>query len=284
MTEANFSLEVSVARVSDYKAIRRLCRRAVGPRDYVLRILRDVINDRGLHLAWVGDQLVGMTNFDKCVDGSGWLSMARTDPDWQRRGVARFLQRELAKKSKKHGIRILRLWTLLTNYASIRACEKGGFHQVCEAVHVSHNFRSKTRCRQHPQLTSNLTSMTKMLESSYLSRMQGYFAYKWHFVKANGALIGKIRRKRELISLNGSTFLLTKPENSFHRLSCSFSLWEGDPTRSMRLILSRAKNLGADWVGGYLPYDRHLLDLSSKIGFKVDRWGYHCLVFEKTVF
>ena len=76
MTEADFSLEVSVAHPSDYKAISRLCRRAVGPGDYVLWVLREVINDRGLFLAWVGDQLVGMTNFDKCVDGSGWLSMA----------------------------------------------------------------------------------------------------------------------------------------------------------------------------------------------------------------
>jgi GNAT superfamily N-acetyltransferase len=283
LTEADLALEVSVARPSDYKAIRRLCRRAVGPDDYVLRILRDVINGRGLYLAWVGEQLVGMTNLDKCIDGSGWLSMARTDPDWQGRGVARFLQRELAKRSKKHDVGVFRLWTLSTNYASIRACEKGGFHQVCQSVHVSHNFRSKIRCRQYPQLTSNLNSMTNMLESSYLSRMQGYFAYKRHFVKADETLIEKMRRKRELISLNGLTFILTKPESSFHKLSCSFSLLEGDPARSMRLILSGAKNLGAERVGGYLPYDRPLLDLSSKIGFKVDRWGYHCLVFEKTV-
>ena len=69
MTTADFSLEVSVARPSDYKAISRLCRRAVGPGDYVLWNLREAINDRGLFLAWVGDQLVGMTNFDKCVDG-----------------------------------------------------------------------------------------------------------------------------------------------------------------------------------------------------------------------
>jgi len=282
MTEADFSLEVSVARPSDYKAISRLCRRAVGPGDYVLWVLREVINDRGLFLAWVGDQLVGMTNFEKCVDGSGWLSMARTDPDWQGLGVSRFLQRELAKRAKKHDIRILRLWTLSTNHAAIRACEKGGFNRVCEAMHVSHSFRSKTRGR-YPDLTSSVNSTKRILESSYLSENRGYFAYKWQFVRANEALIEKIRRKRELCSHDELAFILTKPENSFHRLSCSFSILEGDPVRSMRVILSKAKSLGTAWIGGYLPYDHQLLTAALKSGFKVDSWGNHCCVFERTI-
>ena len=282
MTEADFSLEVSVAQPSDYKSIERLCKRAVGPEDYVLWVLHDVIKDRGLFLAWIGHQLVGMINFDKCVDGSGWLSMARTDPDWQRRGVARFLQRELANHAKKHDIRILRLWTLSTNNASIHACKKGGFHPVCEAAHVSHSFGSKIH-RQYSHSPNNVISTRTILKSSYLSKMQGYIAYKWHFVKANDALIEKIRRKRELHSLDGSTFILTKPETSFHRLSCSFSLLEGAPVDSMHLVFSKAKSFAVDSVGGYLPYDRHLLDVAWKAGFMVDGWGEHCLVFEKAI-
>jgi len=282
MTEADFSLEVSVARPSDHKSIERLCTRAVGPDDYVLWVLRSVIKDRGLYLAWVGDLLVGMTNFDECIDGSGWLSMARTDPDWQGRGVARFLQRELAKHAKKHEIRILRLWTLSSNHASIRACKKGGFRPVCESVHVSHSFRSKIR-RQYSHSTNNVITMRTILKSSYLLKMQGYIAYKWYFVKTNDTLIEKIRRKRELHSFDELTFILTKPERSFHRLSCSFSLLEGKPMQPMHLIFSKAKSLGVDWVGGYLPYDRHLLAVASKIGFNVDSWGEHCLVFEKSI-
>jgi GNAT superfamily N-acetyltransferase len=282
MTEADFSLEVSIAQPSDFKAIRRLCRRTAGPGDYVIRILREVIRDRGLFLAWVGDQLVGMTNFDVCIDSNGWLSMARTDPDWQGRGVARFLQRELAERAKKDNIRLLRLWTLSTNRAAIRACEKGGFHTVCEAAHVSHSFRSRNSS-QYPHLGSSASSTRSILNSSYLSKTQGYFAYKWHFIKANRALIGKIQQKRELCFHDGLTFILTNPETSFHRLTCSFSLLEGDPARLMHLISSKAKSRGVDWVGGYLPYDHHILDVASKTGFKVDGWGNHCLVFEKAV-
>ena len=282
MTEVDFSIEVSVARPSDYEKIGRLCRRAVGSSDYVLRISREVINDKGLFLAWIGDQLVGMTNFDKCIDGSGWLSMARTDPDWQGQGVARFLQRELAERAKRCDIRILRLWTLSTNHAAIRACEKGGFHRVCEAIHVSHSFRTKTRS-EYSHLTSNVNLTRKILNSPYLSKTQGYFAYKWQFVKANKILIEKIGRRRELCSHDGCTFILTKPESSFHRLSCSFCLLEGDPGRSMHLILSKAKNLRVEWIGGYLPYDRHLIRAALSNGFKVDGWGNHCFVFEKNI-
>lgn len=282
MTEADFSLEVRVACPSDYKVVSRLCRRAVGPGDYVLQILREVINDRGLFLAWVGDQLVGMTNLEKSVDGSGWLSMARTDPDWQGLGVARFLQRELARRAKKHDIRFLRLWTLSTNHAAIRACEKGGYHRVCEAVHVSHSFRSKIR-GEYPHFSSNVNSTKRILESSYLSKTRGYFAYKWQFVKADQALIEKIRRKRELYSHDELTFILTKPENTFHRLSCSFSLLRGDPVRSMCLILSKAKSLRTERVGGYLPFDRQLLAAALKSAFKVDSWSDHCCVFEKII-
>lgn len=220
-------------------------------------------------------------NFEKCIDGSGWLSMARTDPDWQGRGVARFLQREIAKRAKIQGIRILRLWTLFTNHAAIHACEKGGFHRVCEAVHVSHTFRSKPS-GEYPPLTRGVNSGKRILESPYLSETRGYFAYKWQFVKATEALFDKMRRRRELYSHDKLTFILTKTEKSFGRLSCSFSLLEGDPTRSMRLILPRAKSMRAVWIGGYLPYDRQLLAAAFKCGFKVDGWGNHCCVFEKT--
>jgi len=282
MTEADFSVEVSVARKSDYKAVSRLCRRAVGSNDYALRILDEVITDRGLFLAWVGEQLVGMTRFDECIDGSAWLSMARTDPDWQGLGIARALQRELAKRGEERGINTLRLWTLSANRAAIRACERGGFHRVCEVMHVSHEFRSRTR-NKNSHLTSDLAFTRRTLGSRYLSKTGGYFAYKWQFVRASVALIEKISRKHELYSDKDLTFVLTKPERSFHRLSCSFSLLEGDPVRSMRLILMKARNLGAVWVGGYLPYDRRLLAAALKCDLRVDSWGNHCYIFEKTI-
>ena len=280
---ADFSLHVSIARPSDYAAVRRLCRRAVGPDDYVLWILREVIIESELFLAWYRDQLVGMTRFEKCIDGSGWLSMARTDPDWQSRGVARFLQRESARRAESRGIGVLRLWTLSMNHAAISACEKGGFHRICEAVHVSHNFRLKQHVRgRHSSSGRDLKSTRSILKSSYLSKTHGYLGYKRHFVRASETLIKRISGKRELCSEDGSTFILTKPEKSFDRQSSSFTLLEGDPTSSMRLILRKAKDMRVEWIGGFLPYDAHLMHV-AKNTFKVDSWGNHCIVYEKII-
>lgn len=85
MRSSDIPLIARIAKPSDYKLVARLCRRAVGPGDYVLQILREVIADRGLFLAFGNGELVGMANFEECIDGSGWLSMGRTDPDWRRR-------------------------------------------------------------------------------------------------------------------------------------------------------------------------------------------------------
>lgn len=88
MLSSDTWLAIRLARPSDYQVVARLCRRAVGPEDYVLEILRKVIVDGGLFLAWNQHELAGITHFEECIDGSGWLSMARTDPKWRRHGVA----------------------------------------------------------------------------------------------------------------------------------------------------------------------------------------------------
>jgi GNAT superfamily N-acetyltransferase len=102
--------KATIAKRPDRPLVARLCRRAVGRSDYILRILPVVIPRGGLFLAWDDGTLVGMTNFEWCIDGNGWLSMARTDPDWRRRGVATFLQREIAAYAKERGASMLRLW------------------------------------------------------------------------------------------------------------------------------------------------------------------------------
>lgn len=115
----------SIASPSDYRLVARLCRRAVGPGDYVLSILREVIRDKELFLAWNGVELVGMTNFDECVDGSGWLSMARTDPDWRGRGVALFLQRQIAAHARRRGNRGSEALDIVKEHTVDQSMQKG---------------------------------------------------------------------------------------------------------------------------------------------------------------
>ncbi len=152
MPRAVVRFRSTIAKTSDLRLATRLCQRSTGRGDYALWVLRETIEDGGLFLAWAGHELVGMTNFDRCVDGSGWLSMARTDPKWRRTGVALFLQRKIAQYAKRRDILFLRLWTLSNNNASKRACLKGGFKPICEAAHISCAFRGKRRRKTHASL------------------------------------------------------------------------------------------------------------------------------------
>jgi GNAT superfamily N-acetyltransferase len=284
MTKKTLRLRATIATPSDYRPIARLCRRAVGRDDYVLWILRETIKDRGLFLAWAGDQLAGITNFDRCVDGSGWLSMARTDPKWRRTGVALFLQSKIADYAKRSGASFLRLWTLSNNTASKIVCLKAGFTPVCEAAHISCVFRGKRRRETRAPLR-NLSEATlkSLLMSRNVSKTHGYLGYKWHFVKASGELLLKIAARGELYQIAQAGFILTEPEQRFHARRSTLTLLTGHVGRSLLMAKKLAKDLGADSLSSYIPHGSYTLRTAGKAGFRPDDWGRHCLVFEKKI-
>jgi GNAT superfamily N-acetyltransferase len=210
MQPSDTSLTIRIARPSDLQAVARLCRRTVGPGDYVLKILREVILGKGLFLAWDKDQLAGITHFAPCIDGSGWLSMARTDPEWQRHGVALALQSHIAGYARRKKMKFLRLWVLSENKPSIMTCTRAGFKPICEAAHVSSNRRLKRNSGQAPLPNPMKTTLLEsMFKSPYVAKMNGYFAYKRHFVKMSKDLLSTLVRKRELYWDGESAFILT---------------------------------------------------------------------------
>jgi GNAT superfamily N-acetyltransferase len=280
----HLQLTARIATPNDFQLVARLCRRAVGPRDYVLSVLREAIDSGGLFLAWNNSELVGMTNFEKCVDGSGWLSMARTDPDWRRSGVAIFLQKQIIAHAKKRGIATLRLWASSRNTPSIRAIMKGEFKQVCEAVHVSYHFKTIGKnAAIHPCSQVSEAQLDTFLNSEYLSQMNGYLAYNWHFVKANKRLFIMILRRAELYTIRESAFILTQPRKIFGRRATSFSFLVGKVTDSLRRSKDVAKTLSVQVMRGYIPYNRYQLRTAMELGFRKEHWGQHCLVFERNI-
>ena len=280
----HLQLTARVARPSDFQLVAKLCRRAAGPSDYVPSILRETIECGGLFLAWNNSELVGMTNFEKCIDGSGWLGMARTDPEWRRSGVAIFLQKQIAAHAKKRGITTLRLWTSSRNTPSIRAIMKGEFKQVCEAAHISYHFKTTGKKTAIPPCSRvSEAQLDTFLNSEYLSQMNGYLAYNWHFVKANKRLLKMIQRRGELYTMRGSAFILTQPRKIFGERATSLSLLIGKVTDSFRRSKDAAKALGVQVMGAYIPYNRYLLRTARELGFRREHWGQHCLVFERNI-
>jgi len=207
--------------------------------------------------------------------------MARTDPAWRRRGVATFLQRQIIDYARGERIDALRLWTLSNNKASIIACEKGGFKQVCEAAHVSCRLRVKKKeKRVLPTSTSN-TQLQSFLRSGYLGKMNGYVARQWYFMRTSERLLRRLQRQGELYVVEDSAFLVTRPEIRFKEPQSSLTILTGPVPKSMNNAKKIAGALGAKILSSYIPYERYQLSIAKKCGFRRILWGKHCLVFEK---
>ena len=284
MQQPNLSLTARVARPSDYNIVARLCRRAVGPGDYVLRIVEETIAKKQLFLAWTNGELAGIVDFEKCIDGSGWLAMGRTDPKWRRRGVAVFLQEHIAVHARRSGIRYLRLWALSNNRPSLLAAMKGGFRPVCEAAHVSRRTQGKRSTQQlHLKDPTYPKSIKSLLSGKYLGKMNGYLGYKRHFVKATEKLLARLAERGELYSDEEASFILTKPEIAFGRRSRSFALLDGSASSNLERVKKTTKGFGPLMLRSYVPYDWHLLSVARTAGFRREPWGKHCIVFEKKI-
>lgn len=161
---------------------------------------------------------------------------------------------------------------------------KAGFRPVCEAMRVSSSVRVKRRREQIPPLRStSRKSLKSLLRSPYLSNMNGYFAYKWHFVKASEELLERLLKKGELYADGESDFILTKPEMSFGDRYSAFTLLHGSAASNLQKVKAVAKGYGRLFLGCYLPYDPHLLSVARKTGFRRDPWAKHCIVFEKRI-
>ena len=273
----------TIAEQSDLRSVARLCRRAVGPTDYILKMLPNVMAHGRLFLAWYGFELVGMTNFDKCVDGSGWLSMARTDPDWRRRGVAMFLQHQIIEYARRKAIGPLRLWALSKNKASIGACDKGGFMLVCEAAHVSCRLSVKKKAKQVLPTYASDTQLQSFLRPGYSSKMNGYIARGWHFMRSSERLLRQLEKQGELYVVGDSAFLVTRPEIRFKEPQSSLTILTGPVPEAMKSARKIAGTLGAKNLSSYIPYEHYQLSIAKKCGFRRSPWGSHCFVFEKKV-
>ena len=279
----SIQLSVSIAKQSDRPLIARLSRRASGRSDYVLRILPTVVARGGLFLAWKDSELLGMTNFDKCIDGSGWLSMARTDPDYRRRGVATFLQHKIAAYARRKGVRTLRLLVSSENKASLAACKKGGFKRVSEVAHISCNLRTK---RPREKVGASLVSRTQLqplLKSHYLAKAGGYIGYRRNFIKLTKRVLTRLRDEGELYSLGGSAFLVSRPERTFRIPRSSLAIIQSPTGKALIGAKEIALGLGARTLSCYTPYRAYEISVARRLGFTSRPWGRHCVVFEKKI-
>jgi GNAT superfamily N-acetyltransferase len=276
--------ETRTARQSDYDGAAELCRRAVGRNDYVLPILKRLISSGGLFLALDGTRIIGITNYKKLLDDSGWISSARTDPDYRGKRVAGLLQRAIAAKARKDGADTLRMWINKTNTPSIRAATRGGFKPVAEMIHESKNVGKIAKIKIERFEDPTLQEIKEILNSNYLRQMNGYFACNWWLAKASEKVIRSIAKVGELYKSNEGVFYLpeeheiwgTRQHNEFAPLS-------GYLNNLLAAIEKFVPVTGARSTGSFFPYNRHYMQVARERGYKAEDWGNHCVLFEKRI-
>lgn len=271
--------ESRIATMSDHRAVRRLCIRAVGEDDYVIPRLKNVISHGGLFLAFSGNELVGMSNFSVTLDRAGWFGMVRTDPLWRRHGVAIFLQKVKTRHARKLGIRKVRMFILSTNWPSLGASKKGGFKRVGESAHITKQFRISKGVRAKYFIGSN----DSLMQSTYVAKMNGYFAYGGTFVKMDSKVVEELERRREVYSTKSSTFLLNGVDEFEEGKHREFALLDGSFGAGLKDIVHTASSLGSSSIGTFIPYEHYLISKARKFGFVSDDWGWHCILFEKSI-
>jgi GNAT superfamily N-acetyltransferase len=243
-------------------------------------MLREVISNGHLFLVFQKDELVGMSNFKKIIDGHGWLSMARTDPDWRGKGVAQFLQQSIGSYAKKRGSSKLRMFVLETNEASLRAAAKGGFKEVCD---VSFMYRKVRKLKNPSTPIPARPSIKSLLESPYVKDLGGYMGYWWEIVKASREVFRRILAKGEIYSKNTATVAITGHDTSEREVYRDLTVLEGPLGTALQLGLDTAQALGTDSLGTFLPYKSSVLKIATNAGFKKSSWGWHLIVLEKSV-
>ena len=278
--------ETRIARQSDYAAAAELCRRAVGSNDYVLPILKDLISSGGLFLALdERRRIIGITNYKKTLDDSGWISSARTDPDYRGKRVAGLLQIAVAAHATKDGVDILRMWINKTNTPSIRAATRGGFKPVAEMTHESRNVGRNSRNSVERFEYPTLQEIKEILNSKYLKRMNGYFACNWQLAKASEKVIRRIAKLGQLYKSNKGVFYLPEEHEVWgERQHNEFAPLSGSLNNLLEEIEKFASSTGAGSAGSFFPYNRHYMQVAKERGYKAEEWGNHCILFEKSIF
>src|SRR3989442_1223008 len=96
----------------DPGGLEEMCPASLGHDDYVIEQLDWELRNSVVHVASdAAGRIVGMAVHRTCIDGSGWLAMARTLPDVRGQGVNRAIAESFVEIDRAAGVSVIRLWT-----------------------------------------------------------------------------------------------------------------------------------------------------------------------------
>ena len=273
------TVRVRGARPADLPTVAALCRRTVGVGDYVLFDLAATLRAGGVLLAVDHGRAVGMMDTAPTADGALWLSKARTDPAWQRKGVARAVIGAAVERARRRGLGALRLWTNADNASGNIASRKAGMWEVARF------FGAMARpLREVPRSTEAASRSqvgATVLSSPVLADGKGYVPADWHFVRWSRRLLR--HPSMEIVREHRGAVLASRAlaRRSFPYGWFAFAVLRGPVTAALREGRRIAGAMEADRAFVYLPARPAYRRASRAAGFETLDWGTEAVVYER---
>ena len=276
------SWSVRRATRDDMPELAALCSASVGRDDYVIEGLPWELRHSVVHVALdPKDRIVGMTVYRTCIDGSGWLAMARTHPMVRRKGVNRALVESFVAKARESGVPFLRLWTNATNAEGTATFAALGFREVGWFVRIeSDAARGPTKATRRP-LDESL--WRRIEESSLVKMGRGYVPHGWSFVPATRAVASAIAAKDGFWAWDENVLVLQEPPADAEPEAAQFAVWAGRPQPLLEEACRQAAAAGHARAGTYVPLESSLLSEARRVGFQVVPWGSEAILCELAV-
>lgn len=265
---------VRLATSSDLRALAAICRAAVGPDDYVLDYLPEMIADKEVLVTVAGGRARAMTGVTECADGALWIGQLRTHPKWRRRGFSRMLLDYAYHRVVREHRPALRLWTSQRNLAARELFESTGFRRVTMFTRMAAAPLRDGRLRR---IRATRGLLQQWQRSLFGTEGGGYLDYRWRFTRLTPSILRGLAGRRELLA-SAQAAAVTWADDDSETLHVSVL---AGGAAGLRLGRRAAGATGFSHVQAFVPRTRRSLAAARKAGFRKATWGTRALLYER---
>ena len=270
-----------IATMDDLKAVTDLCIATMGPDDYVISMLEDLIKNARTVLAEDGGKVIGTTSYRVQKDGSAWLSSARTHPDYRRQGVAASIMHRCEDIAIEDGVEQLRLWTESDNEEGKRAYLGLGFTEVGRFTRMSAPPADGV-VEELRLLSSNEALWRKIEDSEMMGLSKGYINHGFGFLRLSPSLLKTFGDEGFLYGWGPNVGLM-----SYYMFASQMTLEVqvllDDPRKAIADLPAIAMESGLERVHIFIPSEAGLIAAARSSGFDLIEWGREAILCERDV-
>ena len=242
--------------------------------DLILRATTLIAMDEG--------KVIGMMAYHGQMDGSAWISSARTHPDYQRRGVATSIIRSCEDLAREHGVGPLRLWTEADNESGKAAFMSNGFREVGRFTRMTASPATAAREVDFGPLEYSERLWVRVRSSRVLSKSDSYLNHGFGFLKVDRGLFKTLVDKGFVFGWGRNVVVMSEfMFNGMETLEAQILLDHPEEVLTDLLAIAKATNMGQ--VHTFIPHDAEIVDAARKAGFGLIDWGMEAILCEKKV-